>query len=113
MSENIEIVDLRAFDKCNSLEEIILYGKVKSLGYECFAYSNNLIKIVLYGDSIPEVLGLDKGNNYHLPKEEYEYESRNWYFSVIPSTCTVYVKSELIEQYKEKFPEINFSVIGE
>ncbi len=113
MSENIEIVDLRAFNNCNSLEEIILYDKVKSLGYECFAYSNNLKKIVLYSDVIPEVLGLDKGNNYHLPKEEYEYESRNWYFSVIPSTCSVCVKSELIEQYREKFPEINFSVIEE
>ena len=113
MSKNIETIDRSAFLDCDGLEEIILYDKVKSLGYECFAYSNNLIKIVLYGDIIPGVLGLDKGNYYRLPKEEYEYESRNWYFSVIPSTCTVYVKSELIEQYREKFPEINFSVIEE
>ena len=113
MSKNIEVVGMQAFSSCDVLEEIILYDKVKSLGYECFAYSNNLNKIVLYGDIIPEVIGLEKGNYYHLPKEEYEYESRNWYFSVIPSTCTVYVKSELISQYREKFPEINFLEIEE
>ena len=91
----INIIPDSCFYRCESLEEIIFSDNITAIGDSAFGFCTNVKKLTFFGNTPPELKGTP----------------RNMFFGYqgMRNLETIYVPSDALEQYKEKWN----SLVGE